>query len=86
MYYTLLGGGGGGGGKDFFYGTYDGFSKIIPLILFKNMTYAYAHAPSREDTRIVKGEKGEYRGERGGEGECRGERETGKGKMEECRL
>ena len=29
------------------------------------MTYAYAHAPSREDTRIVKGEKGEYRGERG---------------------
>ena len=30
--------------------------------------------------------KGEYRGERGGEGECRGERETGKGKMEECRL
>ena len=50
------------------------------------VTYAYAHAPSREDTRIVKGEKGEYRGERGGEGECRGERETGKGKMEECRL
>ena len=31
-------------------------------------TCAYAHAPSREDTRIVKGEKGEYRGERGGEG------------------
>ena len=50
------------------------------------MTYAYVHTPSREDTRIVKGEKGEYRGERGGEGECRGERETGKGKMEECRL
>ena len=50
------------------------------------MTYAYAHAPSREDTLIVKEEKGEYRGERGGEGECRGERETGKGKMEECRL
>ena len=36
----------------------------------------------------LKGEKGEYRGERekGGEGECKRERETGKGKMEECRL
>ena len=33
------------------------------------VTYAYAHAPSREDTRIVKGEKGEYRG-----GEGRGRR------------
>ena len=60
---------------------------VLKLVLNKFIcyvvTYAYAHAPSREDTRIV---KGEYRGERGGEGECRGERETGKGKMEECRL
>ena len=50
------------------------------------VTYAYAHAPSREDTCIVKGESIEGKGERGGEGECRGERETGKGKMEECGL
>ena len=50
------------------------FKTYFPILLLKLVlnkficyvvTYAYAHAPSREDTRIIKGEKGEYRGERG---------------------
>ena len=131
-----------GGAKDFFYGTYDGFSKIMPFttthplhlkkypgsfriwqkhpppptpfflqnntldtfqeydktptqnyIIRHNkficyvVTHAYAHAPSREDTRIVKGEKGEYRGGKGrGEGkesvEGRGKRERKDGRVQ----
>ena len=57
------------------------FKTYFPILLLKLVfqnkficyvvTYAYAHAPSREDTRIVKGEKGEYRGE---SGEGRGRR------------
>ena len=53
------------------------------------MTYAYAHAPSREDTRIVKGEKGEYRGKGRGEGkesvEGRGKRGEARWKSVDCR-
>ena len=45
------------------------FSAVLNKFICYVVTYAYA--PSREDTRIVKGESIE----RGGEGECRGERE-----------
>ena len=53
------------------------FSAVLNKFICYVVTYAYAHAPSREDTLIVKGESIE----RGGEGECRGERERQDGRV-----